>query len=90
MKATPDQAKLQHQTLPHQHIDRFIRLPEVKKITGLCRTHVYSLSKRGNFPRAVRLGGRAIGWVESEISAWVAERKTSARVGTQGQEAGTP
>ncbi len=86
MKARPQNAQPARHT-SHQHNDRFIRLPEVKELTGLCRTHVYALSKRGKFPRAVRLGGRAVGWVESEISAWMEERKESGRVGEQGQEA---
>jgi prophage regulatory protein len=89
MQATPDQAKLQHQTPPRQH-DRLLRLPEVRDRTGLCRTHIYSMSKAGKFPPQITLGGRAKAWAESEVNAWIEERKASAKAGTQGQEAGTP
>jgi prophage regulatory protein len=29
---------------------------------------------RGEFPKRVRLGPRAIGWIEEEIDKWIAER----------------
>jgi len=67
--------------------ERFLRLKEVKERTGLCRTNVYVLSQRGQFPTPVRLGGRAIAWVESEVNTWMEDRKTSARAGVQATEA---
>ena len=54
---------------------RFIRLPEVKSVTGLSRSTIYSLVGNGTFPRQVSIGGgRAIGWLESEIQGWIGER----------------
>jgi len=50
---------------------RFMRLPEVKSVTGLSRSHIYDLISRGEFPRQYKLGGRASGWLESEVSDWV-------------------
>jgi prophage regulatory protein len=29
---------------------------------------------RGEFPEAVSLGVRAVGWSEAEVNAWIAER----------------
>ena len=50
---------------------RFMRLPEVKSVTGLSRSHIYDLISRGEFPSQYKLRGRASGWLESEVSDWV-------------------
>ena len=60
--------------------DRFIRLPEVKHLTGLPRASIYQQMAQGTFPRAVPLTTRTVGWLESEILAWKAER-IRARIG---------
>jgi prophage regulatory protein len=53
---------------------RFIRLPEVKKMTGLGKTTLYEMIKDGAFPAPVKIGGRAVAWVESEVEQWAAAR----------------
>lgn len=50
---------------------RIIRLPEVIAKTGLARTTLYRMSVSGRFLASISLGGKAIGWVESEIDAWI-------------------
>jgi len=39
---------------------------------GLSRSTIYEKLAAGDFPIPVSLGGRAIGWHESEIADWVA------------------
>ncbi len=51
-----------------------LRLPQVCRVTGLCRSLVYELEASGRFPQRVTLGRRSVGWVESEIQAWLAAR----------------
>lgn len=51
-----------------------IRLPQVQARTGLSRTSIYDFVKRGSFPPPVALGVRAVGWLESSVDAWIAER----------------
>jgi prophage regulatory protein len=51
-----------------------IRLPEVKARTGLSRSTIYARIKSGDFPRAVSLGPRAVGWVAGDIDAWITAR----------------
>jgi prophage regulatory protein len=41
---------------------------------GLCRSMIYRLESEGRFPRRIKLGLRAVGWIESEIDAWIRER----------------
>lgn len=51
-----------------------LRLPEVIKITGLSRSSIYLRMSHGHFPRQISLGGRAVGWVSSDVSTWVDEQ----------------
>jgi prophage regulatory protein len=62
----------------HQAI-RFVRLPEVKEISGLSRSTVYARVKEGRFPPPVRIGARAVGWIEHELLRWAEDRVTEAR-----------
>lgn len=50
---------------------RIIRLPEVKSKTGQSRTTIYEKVKEGTFPAPISLGGRSVGWVESEVDEWI-------------------
>jgi prophage regulatory protein len=52
-----------------------LRLPEVCRRTGLGRTSVLTMSKSGEMPGPVSLGGRrAVGWIEHEIQSWISSR----------------
>jgi len=62
---------------------RFIRISEVKSTTGLSRSHIYDLISKGAFPRQYKLGERASGWLESEVSAWIQSKITSATSSNQ-------
>jgi prophage regulatory protein len=50
---------------------RILRLPSVKSRTGLSRSSIYLRVAENKFPKPVQLGGRAVGWVEAEIDAWL-------------------
>ena len=51
--------------------DAILRLPEVIARTGLKRSSIYIRIDQGEF-RPLKLGARAIGFLESEIDAWIA------------------
>ena len=53
---------------------RIIRLKDVIETTGLSRSTIYNYMEQGIFPKSVQLGGRCTGWVEFEITDWVAAR----------------
>ncbi len=57
----------------------FLRLPEVKAITGLSKSSLYALIKEKSFPAPVRLAARAVAWVRSEVREWAAERVEASR-----------
>ena len=54
---------------------RILRRAEVEAKTGFKRAHIYNLMKAGKFPKAIRLGVRAVGWDSIEIDQWIVERR---------------
>lgn len=54
---------------------RILRREEVEAKTGFKRAHIYNLMKAGKFPKAMRLGIRAVGWDSLEIEQWIADRR---------------
>ena len=54
--------------------NNILRLPDVKRKTGQSRSTIYDKVQRGEFPAPVKLGERAVGWVEAEVDAWVKDR----------------
>lgn len=56
-----------------------LRLPQVKQRTGLSRSTIYALIKSGEFERQISLGARAVGWLESDVSEYIADRIKASR-----------
>jgi prophage regulatory protein len=56
-----------------------LRLPSVKNKTGLSRSSIYLRMRRGDFPKTISLGDRAVGWLEDEIESWIAHRIEQSR-----------
>ncbi|WP_371762633.1 helix-turn-helix transcriptional regulator [Massilia sp.] len=54
--------------------DRMIKLPEVISMTGLSRSSIYLLIKKGNFPPQIKLSTRSSGWLWREINSWLESR----------------
>ena len=57
----------------------FLRLPEVKAITGLSKSSLYALIRERSFPPPVRLGARSVAWVRSEVRQWAVGRVNASR-----------
>ena len=55
-------------------VARLLRRPEVENRTGLSRARIYEKMDEGDFPRPVKIGVRAVAWVESEIVDWQRQR----------------
>ncbi len=58
----------------------FLRLPEVKAITGLSKTSLYEMIRIDQFPKPISLGPRAVAWVRSEVQRWAIDRINAARM----------
>jgi prophage regulatory protein len=57
-----------------------LRLPEVKTQTGLSRSAIYQRISVGSFPKQLDLGGRAVGWLESDVQNWIKQRLAVSRM----------
>jgi prophage regulatory protein len=64
------------QEIPNEKI---LRLRSVLSRTGLSRSMAYALMSEKLFPKPIGLGARAVGWLESEIDSWIAERVKASR-----------
>jgi len=59
---------------------RILRRREVQARCGLSRSTIYLKIAQNAFPKQVTLGGgRAVGWVEAEITAWLEEQIDASR-----------
>ena len=68
-------------TIPSPRSHRIFRWPELKNTVGYSPTNIYYLIEKGDFPHAIQLGGRAIGWLESEVEEWIQKRIEFSRSG---------
>jgi prophage regulatory protein len=59
--------------------DSLLRLEQVMSLTSLCRSHVFSLIKQGQFPASITIGVRGARWSELEIRQWIATQIVNAR-----------
>ena len=70
-------------TSPPPRSHRILRWPELKNTVGYSRTNIYYLMKKGDFPQSIKLGGRVIGWLESEVNEWINDRVVRSRKGEE-------
>ncbi len=80
MNAKPVSDGLLHTlATPNHHTNtptpRLLRRREVEALTGLGRSTIYEMMSKGLFPRAFKLTGKAVGWTESSIAAWIQSRE---------------
>jgi prophage regulatory protein len=55
-------------------VQKIYRRREVEALTGKKRSALYADIAVGKFPKPVKIGARAVGWLETEIYAWQAAR----------------
>jgi prophage regulatory protein len=53
---------------------RFLRFTTIRERTGLSRSTIWRLERRGAFPRHRRISTNAVGWLEHEVDEWVESR----------------
>jgi prophage regulatory protein len=59
-----------------QAIDRMVREKEVVKLTGLSRSTIWRLERRGQFPSRKKLSAGTVGRSLREIEEWMSSRET--------------
>lgn len=53
---------------------KILRLKDVLETTGLSKTSIYEFISQGRFPKSIPLGGRSVGWVDTEVENWIKSR----------------
>ena len=61
--------------------NNILRLPFVTARVGLSRSSLYAAIATGTFPKPISLGSRAVGWLESDIDAWIVRQVEESRKG---------
>jgi prophage regulatory protein len=57
--------------------DRILDIHDVSNRTSLSRSRIFDLEQEGNFPRRRQVTPNRVGWLESEIDRWIADRPTA-------------
>lgn len=56
-----------------------LRLADVEAHCAVNRRTLYYWMERGMCPRPIQLGPRTVGWLDSDIEAWIAEQAAASR-----------
>ena len=59
---------------------QILRLPAVLERTALGRSTLFAKIAANQFPRLIKLGPRASGWIAEEVDAWIQQRKAESRL----------
>ncbi len=60
------------------NVDRIVREPERRQITGRSPASWWRDEQAGKAPRRIRIGDNAVGWKLSALLAWVESRQAAA------------
>jgi prophage regulatory protein len=53
---------------------KILRLPNVMDRVGFARSSIYAFVSKGSFPPPIKIGSRAVGWLDAEIDSWIQAR----------------
>ncbi|NOS79103.1 MAG: AlpA family phage regulatory protein [Nitrospira sp.] len=56
-----------------------LRLKDVQRHLSLSRSAIYARIADNDFPSAIQLGPRAIGWLQADVDAWLESRTRQSR-----------
>ena len=59
--------------------EKLLRIPGLKEKTGLGKSTIYQMVKDGRFPKQIKIGLRASGWLESEVDEWIRKQVAASR-----------
>jgi prophage regulatory protein len=59
---------------------KLLRFPAVRERTGLSRSTIWRLERRGAFPRHHRISANVVAWIEDDIANWIRSKVTAIAV----------
>lgn len=63
-----------------------IKLPRVKERTSLSTSEIYRRLEAGTFPAQIKLGAKAVAWLEHEIDEWIEQAVTAGRADSNNEQ----
>jgi prophage regulatory protein len=60
--------------------EQVLRMEEVMMRTGLSRSMIYKLQAANEFPTSIKLGERAVGWIEADVDEWLDSKGTGRNI----------
>ena len=64
----------------HRAALKLLRFPAVRERTGLSRSTIWRLERRGAFPRHHRISANVVAWIEDDIANWIRSKVTAIAV----------
>lgn len=61
-------------------MDKVHRINTVSEKTGLPKSTIYWMIAKNLFPKQIKLSARSVGWLESEVNAWIEQRTNQSRL----------
>jgi prophage regulatory protein len=58
-------------------IPKLLRFPAVRERTGLSRSTIWRLERRGEFPKHHRISPNIVAWVEEDVTNWIELKRGS-------------
>lgn len=55
------------------------RRPVVEARTGLPKSSLYALIAKGDFPKPIKIGARAVGWLDADVNDWIEKQVAASR-----------
>ncbi len=59
--------------------EKILRRPVVEEKTGKSRSSIYDGIENNTFPAPIKIGPRAVGWLESEVDQWIEDKINESR-----------
>jgi prophage regulatory protein len=56
---------------------KLLRFPAVRERTGLSRSTIWRLERRGEFPRHHRISPNVVAWLEEDVTSWIELKSSS-------------
>mgnify|MGYP001321819789 CR=1 FL=1 len=59
---------------------KILRIKQVIEMTTLGRSTIYKYIKEGTFPKQIKMGARASGWLQADVENWILTRRCGGQV----------
>lgn len=64
---------------------KILRIKQVIEMTTLGRSTIYKYIKEGTFPKQIKMGARASGWLQADVENWILTRRCRDQVVQEGR-----